>query len=63
MLKVQEKLHDAVRTGLQSKERTNVQCFPTYVTGLPDGSEKGLYLVIDFGAPHLRIIGADIDVE
>ena len=31
--------------------------------GLPAGNEEGVYLAIDFGATHLRIIGTDIDKE
>ena len=63
MFEVEEKLERAIRRGLKSrKAEKSVPCFPTYVTDVtsPTGKEKGVYLVVDFGAPHLQIIGLDI---
>ena len=61
MLNVQEELLKSINRGLKSDRQNNVNCFPSYVPGLPTGNEEGVYLAIDFGATHLRIIGTDID--
>ena len=61
MLTLQEELLKSIKKGLLSDRQNNVQCFPSYVKGLPAGNEEGVYLAIDFGATHLRIIGTDID--
>jgi len=63
LLNVQEELLKSINRGLKSDRQNNVQCFPSYVTSLPTGNEKGVYLAIDFGATHLRIIGTDIDKD
>ncbi|KAG5664430.1 hypothetical protein KAF25_008164 [Fusarium avenaceum] len=40
--------------GLQ-KEGTSLQQIPTYVTGVPNGTEKGLYLAVDLGGTNFRV--------
>ena len=37
-------------------DSADVKMFPTFVTGTPDGSEKGDYLAIDFGRSNFRIL-------
>ncbi|KAJ4194079.1 glucokinase, variant 2 [Fusarium falciforme] len=38
-----------------SKEGTSLQQIPTYVTGVPNGTEKGLYLAVDLGGTNFRV--------
>ncbi|KAF4968585.1 hypothetical protein FSARC_4058 [Fusarium sarcochroum] len=40
--------------GLQN-EGTSLQQIPTYVTGVPNGTEKGLYLAVDLGGTNFRV--------
>jgi hexokinase len=40
--------------GLQ-KEGTSISQIPTYVTGVPNGTEKGLYLAVDLGGTNFRV--------
>ncbi|QPC58629.1 hypothetical protein HYE67_000860 [Fusarium culmorum] len=40
--------------GLHS-EGTSLQQIPTYVTGVPNGTEKGLYLAVDLGGTNFRV--------
>lgn len=37
------------------KEGTSLQQIPTYVTGVPNGTEKGLYLAVDLGGTNFRV--------
>ena len=60
--------------GLDARTHSSadVKMFPTFVTGIPDGTEKGDYLAIDFGRSNFRILwvhlpgidgGARVDAE
>lgn len=40
--------------GLQ-KDGTSLSQIPTYVTGVPNGTEKGLYLAVDLGGTNFRV--------
>ena len=40
----------------RTHDSADVKMFPTFVTGTPDGSEKGDYLAIDFGRSNFRIL-------
>lgn len=40
--------------GLQ-KNATTLSQIPTYVTGVPNGTEKGLYLAVDLGGTNFRV--------
>ncbi|PFH59403.1 hypothetical protein XA68_12433 [Ophiocordyceps unilateralis] len=37
------------------KEDTSISQIPTYVTGVPNGTEKGLYLAVDLGGTNFRV--------
>ncbi|KAM4065206.1 hexokinase domain-containing protein [Hirsutella rhossiliensis] len=37
------------------KDGTSISQIPTYVTGVPNGTEKGLYLAIDLGGTNFRV--------
>ncbi|KAF5018242.1 hypothetical protein F66182_9785 [Fusarium sp. NRRL 66182] len=37
------------------EEGTSLQQIPTYVTGVPNGTEKGLYLAVDLGGTNFRV--------
>ncbi|KAJ1335938.1 hexokinase [Microdochium nivale] len=50
---VKEFLHQ-MNEGLQ-KEGTSMSQIPTYVTGVPNGTEKGLYLAVDLGGTNFRV--------
>ncbi|KAF4974054.1 hypothetical protein FZEAL_9008 [Fusarium zealandicum] len=38
-----------------STEGASLQQIPTYVTGVPNGTEKGLYLAVDLGGTNFRV--------
>ncbi|PQE21286.1 putative glucokinase GLK1 protein [Rutstroemia sp. NJR-2017a WRK4] len=38
-----------------AKNATNMSQIPTYVTGVPNGTEKGLYLAVDLGGTNFRV--------
>ncbi|KAK7408910.1 glucokinase [Neonectria punicea] len=37
------------------KDSTSLAQIPTYVTGVPNGTEKGLYLAVDLGGTNFRV--------
>ncbi|ODA83311.1 hypothetical protein RJ55_01824 [Drechmeria coniospora] len=37
------------------RDGTSISQIPTYVTGVPDGTEKGLYLAVDLGGTNFRV--------
>ena len=55
LLEVEKALTNSIKAGLQSKVGNSGQCFPSHITKMPSGNEKGVYLVVDFGAPYLKI--------
>lgn len=50
---VKEFLHQ-MGEGLE-KDGTSLSQIPTYVTGVPNGTEKGLYLAVDLGGTNFRV--------
>jgi hexokinase len=38
-----------------SKDGTSMSQIPTYVTGVPNGTEKGLYMAVDLGGTNFRV--------
>ncbi|KAJ9195794.1 hypothetical protein DTO164E3_6629 [Paecilomyces variotii] len=50
---------DQMQEGL-SKEHTTLSQIPTYVTGVPNGTEKGLYLAVDLGGTNFRVCSIDL---
>ncbi|TQN70041.1 Glucokinase, partial [Colletotrichum shisoi] len=49
-------MHD----GLQ-KDGTSMSQIPTYVTGVPNGTEKGLYLAVDLGGTNFRVCSVQLN--
>ncbi|TAQ84644.1 hypothetical protein B7494_g7025 [Chlorociboria aeruginascens] len=45
--------------GLEKNASTMSQ-IPTYVTGVPNGTEKGLYLAVDLGGTNFRVCSIDL---
>ncbi|PYH34063.1 glucokinase glkA [Aspergillus neoniger CBS 115656] len=43
-----------------SKEHTTLSQIPTYVTAVPNGTEKGLYLAVDLGGTNFRVCSIDL---
>ncbi|PKS13208.1 hypothetical protein jhhlp_000553 [Lomentospora prolificans] len=46
--------------GLQ-KDGTSLSQIPTYVTGVPNGTEKGLYLAVDLGGTNFRVCSVQLN--
>ena len=61
LLDVERTLTNSIKSGLHSKIGNSKQCFPSHVTKMPTGFEKGVYLVVDFGAPYLKIFVTEIE--
>ncbi|EAU32609.1 glucokinase [Aspergillus terreus NIH2624] len=43
-----------------SKEGATLSQIPTYVTSVPNGTEKGLYLAVDLGGTNFRVCSIDL---
>ncbi|KAB8253723.1 hypothetical protein BDV32DRAFT_133620 [Aspergillus pseudonomiae] len=43
-----------------SKEGTTLSQIPTFVTSVPNGTEKGLYLAVDLGGTNFRVCSVDL---
>ncbi|PYH97697.1 hypothetical protein BO71DRAFT_395947 [Aspergillus ellipticus CBS 707.79] len=43
-----------------SKEHTTLSQIPTFVTSVPNGTEKGLYLAVDLGGTNFRVCSIDL---
>ncbi|PYI03008.1 hypothetical protein BO78DRAFT_422038 [Aspergillus sclerotiicarbonarius CBS 121057] len=43
-----------------SKEHTTLSQIPTFVTAVPNGTEKGLYLAVDLGGTNFRVCSIDL---
>ena len=65
----EEFLHDATKeftksmdTGLQNtaSKREYMPMIPTYVTGIPTGKEKGLFLAADLGGTNFRVCSVNL---
>ncbi|KAI0118332.1 glucokinase [Nemania sp. FL0031] len=46
--------------GLQ-KDGTSLSQIPTYVTGVPNGTEKGLYMAVDLGGTNFRVCSVHLN--
>ncbi|KAK4461364.1 putative glucokinase [Cladorrhinum samala] len=46
--------------GLQ-KDGTSLSQIPTYVTGVPNGTEKGLYMAVDLGGTNFRVCSIQLN--
>lgn len=46
--------------GLQ-KDGTSISQIPTYVTGVPNGTEKGLYMAVDLGGTNFRVCSVHLN--
>ena len=46
--------------GLQ-KDGTSLSQIPTYVTGVPNGTEKGLYMAVDLGGTNFRVCSVNLN--
>ncbi|KAJ3564058.1 hypothetical protein NPX13_g7977 [Xylaria arbuscula] len=56
---VQEFLRQ-MNEGLQ-KDGTSLSQIPTYVTGVPNGTEKGLYMAVDLGGTNFRVCSVHLN--
>jgi len=43
------------------KDGTSMSQIPTYVTGVPNGTEKGLYLAVDLGGTNFRVCSVTLN--
>ncbi|PWY83510.1 hypothetical protein BO70DRAFT_290888 [Aspergillus heteromorphus CBS 117.55] len=43
-----------------TKEHTTLSQIPTFVTSVPNGTEKGLYLAVDLGGTNFRVCSIDL---
>ncbi|KAL9942779.1 glucokinase [Verticillium nonalfalfae] len=43
------------------KDGTSMSQIPTYVTGVPNGTEKGLYLAVDLGGTNFRVCSVKLN--
>ncbi|PYI30112.1 hypothetical protein BP00DRAFT_399328 [Aspergillus indologenus CBS 114.80] len=43
-----------------SQEHTTLSQIPTFVTSVPNGTEKGLYLAVDLGGTNFRVCSIDL---
>ncbi|RHZ55921.1 glucokinase glkA [Aspergillus thermomutatus] len=43
-----------------TKEHTTLSQIPTFVTAVPNGTEKGLYLAVDLGGTNFRVCSIDL---
>ncbi|KAM7539863.1 hypothetical protein Aperf_G00000042332 [Anoplocephala perfoliata] len=55
---VRGKILDAMNRGLQLKSRdsSSIKMYPSFVTRLPTGKEKGQFLALDLGGTNYRVI-------
>ncbi|KAF7122681.1 hypothetical protein CNMCM5793_000791 [Aspergillus hiratsukae] len=61
---------DQIRSGVKeyvremceglTKEHTTLSQIPTFVTSVPNGTEKGLYLAVDLGGTNFRVCSIDL---
>lgn len=55
---IRDKALDAMNRGLQlkSREASSIKMYPSFVTRLPTGKEKGQFLALDLGGTNYRVI-------
>ncbi|ROV96712.1 hypothetical protein VSDG_05620 [Cytospora chrysosperma] len=51
---------DQMELGLE-EDGTSLSQIPTYVTGVPNGTEKGLYLAVDLGGTNFRVCSIQLN--
>lgn len=51
---------DQMHDGLD-RDGTSMSQIPTYVTGVPNGTEKGLYLSVDLGGTNFRVCSVQLN--
>lgn len=58
LVKYKKVLTENIERGLGKDTHPDsiVKCFPTYVQNLPDGTETGKYLALDFGGSKYRVL-------
>ncbi|KAM9618685.1 hexokinase HKDC1 [Trichechus inunguis] len=58
LVNVRDKMRAEFEYGLQKKTHplATVKMLPTYVCGMPDGTEKGKYLALDLGGTNFRVL-------
>lgn len=54
LTKIKEEIQREFSDGLKN-HGTDVSMIPTYVYGIPDGSEQGTYLSLDLGGTNMRV--------
>ncbi|PWY97630.1 hypothetical protein BCV70DRAFT_48525 [Testicularia cyperi] len=55
-----KRFHELYDYGL-ANHGANMQMIPSFVTGVPDGSEEGTYLALDLGGTNLRVCEVCLD--
>lgn len=62
LIKATEKFVSSLDAGLESKEqcREKMPMIPTFVTSIPNGKEKGLFLAGDLGGTNFRVCSIDL---
>ncbi|XP_049711699.1 hexokinase HKDC1 isoform X1 [Elephas maximus indicus] len=58
LVSVQNKMRTELEYGLKKKTHplATVKMLPTYVCGMPDGTEKGKFLALDLGGTNFRVL-------
>ncbi|EFQ98347.1 glucokinase [Nannizzia gypsea CBS 118893] len=56
---VEEFLHE-MEVGLSQNSGSGLSQIPTYITSMPDGTEKGVYLAVDLGGTNLRVCSVNL---
>ncbi|XP_076981181.1 hexokinase HKDC1 [Tamandua tetradactyla] len=58
LVEVQDKMRAELEYGLkrETHELASVKMLPTYVCGMPDGTEKGKFLALDLGGTNFRVL-------
>ncbi|KAM9197697.1 hexokinase HKDC1 [Dugong dugon] len=58
LVSVRDKMRAEFEYGLKKKSHplATVKMLPTYVCGMPDGTEKGKYLALDLGGTNFRVL-------
>eukprot|EP00095_Tigriopus_kingsejongensis_P009058 maker-scaffold308_size214241-snap-gene-1.39 protein:Tk09058 transcript:maker-scaffold308_size214241-snap-gene-1.39-mRNA-1 annotation:"hypothetical protein CAEBREN_04775" len=67
---VRNLMHSAIELGLKTpggggrggggRVRSSLQCFPTFITQLPKGDERGRYLALDLGGTNFRVLFVEL---
>lgn len=62
LIKASQYFEESMRAGLLAPEqdRAHMPMIPTYVTSLPTGKEKGLFLAADLGGTNFRVCSVDL---